>query len=90
LLGPRPERIAYDVFEEFKLGDTIGLGLHPRTVKLYITRNGEMLKSEIDPLSDHIREKSFPTIRLSGGPCKLNLNLGTGEDPFEFSPYSYK
>lgn len=89
-LGVRPAKIAYDVFSEFELGETIGIGIHPRTAKLYITKNGEMLKSEVTQLRDHMGEKEFPTIRLSGGPCKFTLNLGAGEDPFLFSPYSYK
>jgi hypothetical protein len=58
-----PAHIGFDIFETFEVGDVIGIGLYAKTRKLFLCKNGEVLRGEIVevPASS---VKELPAVRI--------------------------
>jgi hypothetical protein len=97
-----PAHIGFDIFDSFEVGDVIGIGIFPKTRKLFISKNGELLKGElvsVDPKSvkglfclfvclDKTQHfAELPAARVRGV-CKFSVNFGDSA-AFAFSPYTY-
>ncbi len=83
----RPAHIGFDIFDTFEVGDVIGVGIYPKTRKLFLSKNGELLKGELVQVSDK-SIKEMPAVRIKGV-CKFSVNFGNGSTAFEYSPYHY-
>ena len=77
--------LSYDCFYHFRVGDVIGVGVHHKTKKMYITKNGEMEKENVCEVTDEKIKETRICIKIRGGACKFNVNFG--DQLLQFSPF---
>ena len=84
--GTSRRHLSSDTHAEFGVGDVLGVGINPRTRRLYFCRNGQVVKAEAVAVPEGVKQQK-PAVRLRGAPCKFLINLG--DTPFAFAPFSY-